>query len=85
MQTKIYRDDILKMVEKIRSEKVKDNITYDFLLDNSYIGGNGKPKEALIYMQYEDFSSCIESFFNKLYIYTNSCYANQAHRKFSTS
>ena len=78
MQTKIYRDDILKMVEKIRSEKVKDNITYDFLLDNSYIGGNGKPKEALIYMQYEDFSSCIESFFNKLYIYTKKLLNNSS-------
>lgn len=68
MQTKIYKQSILKEIQDISSIKVITT-TYDFLLNTDYINIDGKPKEKLIFLKYDDFSLCIDSFFINLYNY----------------
>lgn len=79
MQTKLYKRDILKTIDSIRSSKVTTT-TYDYLLDNSYIA-SGKPTETMIFLDYNDFSQYIEEFFDALYndVYTICSSANKEY------
>lgn len=66
MQTnKVYKTPILDMVDNVRSKKVTDT-EYDELLGSDYIGELGKPKDKLLFLSYEDFSKCIDYFFDNM-------------------
>lgn len=65
MQTKLYKTPILDMINSIRSTKVT-TILYDELLGTDYVTVSGKPNNELVFLRYEDFSQCIDNFFNNL-------------------
>lgn len=66
MQTKLYKHDILRMINDISSSKVTTT-QYDGILGTHYVDVSGKPNKELILLEYDDFSTCIDNFFDNLF------------------
>ena len=60
MKTNLYKNEILKIINK--QFNLYTSISYDFFTYED----NGKPKDNLVFLEYKDFDSVIEEFFNQL-------------------
>lgn len=72
MKTNLYKNEILKIINKQFNSYT--STSYDFFTYED----NGKPKDNLVFLEYKDFDSVIEEFFNQLenYLICTSLFNN---------